>query len=71
MIQKRKLNYYVTQWGELWELEQNPCGCHPFDVIVTYEKKFTRGKGNSITLCFSNQQQITGWARRRRLERLK
>ena len=71
MTQKRKINYYITRYGDLVELEQNPCGCHPFDVIGTYTNPRTGGKGNSFSYSFGNQQQINGWVRQKHWERLR
>lgn len=65
------LRFYLDRWGDLVECEQNPCGCHPFDVIVTYPNKETHGKGRSVSLAFDSQQRINAMTRYSRWERLK
>jgi hypothetical protein len=67
---KNNIRYYLTKWGYLIEVHQNPCGCHPFDAVVTYSKPdFSRGKSWSYS--FSRQRDFTTWAKVRNIEELK
>ena len=59
-----KIKYYVNKWGRLIEFWQNPCGCHPFDVLITYSNDQTFGKGKSVTVSFRNHQHISAYARK-------
>lgn len=65
---QRKIYYYMNQWGDLKEFHQNPCGCHPFDVIIKYKNG---NKTIEFSLSFKNQQEINGYVRRRKLMRLR
>lgn len=53
-----RMKYYLSKFGYLIEVMQNPCGCHPFDLLITYSNKVTFGKGNSVSISFKNQRQI-------------
>lgn len=67
-----KLRYYLDRNGYLVEVEQNPCGCHPLDLMVTYANPMTHGKGKSVSYSwFRNQQQINALPRTRKWTRLK
>jgi len=68
MEDKRKIYYYVDQWGGLREFHQNPCGCHPFDVVIS--SRMGR-KEYSFSYSFKNQQSINAYVRTRKLTRLK
>lgn len=65
--QKNNIRYYLTAIGTLVELEQNPCGCHPFDILITYTNLKHYGKGKSYSQRFENQKQIKNYCRRWKL----
>jgi hypothetical protein len=47
----------MNKFGYIIETEQNPCGCCPFSLTVTYSK-IDFGKGNSVSLGFVDQADI-------------
>lgn len=69
MKDRRNIKYYITPFGHLVEIEQNPCGCHPFDII--YRHELDRGWAkNGVTISFRSQQHVNGFVRLKKLERL-
>lgn len=68
---KRFIRFYLTRFGDLVMVEQNLCGCCPFNCIITYPNKKTHGAGNSVSIDFQNQQKINAMTRYCRWERLK
>ena len=43
--------------GNVIVVTQNPCGCHPFDLMIEYKK--TNGKMYRVSLCgFYNQIDV-------------
>ncbi len=61
-----KVKFYVNRYGYLIEIEQNPCRCHPFDLLITFSND-NFGKGKSYSYSYQNQRQInqkirlSGW----------
>lgn len=64
-----KLRYFLSRFGYLVQFEQNPCGCHPFDVIITYSKD-DFGKGKAVSVSFKNNHSIGAYIRRCKYQEL-
>ena len=47
----------MTEFGYLYELEINPCGCHPYDVVMTYQNH-DFSKNNSVCYSFSSRYKL-------------
>lgn len=69
-MKARILRFYMDRFGDLVMVEQNPCGCHPFDLLITYPNKETHGKGRTVSVPFGSQQRINGNTRRSKWTRL-
>lgn len=56
-----KIEYWIKPWGEIVETIQNPCGCHPFDVIKTYENKKSVAISYTSRKDFLKHMQQNNW----------
>lgn len=48
-----KSRWFLDRGYFMWEVIQNPCGCHPFDILME-----TKNKGfNRISICGARSQK--------------
>lgn len=71
---KEKKNPVVTEvwmkpWGDLVQVEWNPCRCHPNDVTMTWGKKFNEAGwyGTQNKSVWTKHLMNRGWVRLERV----
>ena len=60
-----KIKLAWTPHNELVEIIENPCGCHKFDVTITYIQAY-RAQSKSFSYSFMSYQHRTAWYKRRK-----